>query len=115
MNNLIIINFCVTGFVKRGLPHTSNIKNLEDHNFEFIIKRHVMLKLFPAIKLYGVTYYLPNFKSIAFTNLIQSYELSKVVNWMCGRPLFANPVTQKFIIIRLFIVQEISSQIDPIL
>ena len=52
-----------------------------------------MLKLFPAIKLYGVTYYLPNFKSIAFTNLIQSYELSKVVNWMCGRPLFANPVT----------------------
>ena len=37
----------VTGFLKRGLPHTSNSINLEDHNL--VIKRHTKLKLSPAI------------------------------------------------------------------
>ena len=39
----------VTGFAKRGLPHTSNCTNLEDHNF--VIKWHMKLKLSPAINL----------------------------------------------------------------
>jgi len=39
-----------TGFTKKGLPHTSNFMNLEDHNL--LSKRHITLKLFPAIKLW---------------------------------------------------------------
>ena len=37
-----------TGFAKRGLPHTSDFINLEDHNFD--VKRHMKLKLSPSIK-----------------------------------------------------------------
>jgi len=39
----------VTGFAKRGLPHTSNFIKLKDHNF--VIKIYMKLKLTPAIKL----------------------------------------------------------------
>ena len=53
----------VTGFAKRGLPHTSNLMNLEDHSFA--IKRHMKLKLSPVIKLC----LSPNFKPIALTNV----------------------------------------------
>ena len=40
----------MTRFVKRGLLHTSNSINLEDHTL--VIKTHTKLKLPPAIKHY---------------------------------------------------------------
>jgi len=43
------VNIFVAGFMKRGLPHTINFMNLEDH--KFVIKRHMKLKLSQAIKL----------------------------------------------------------------
>ena len=39
----------VTGFAKRGLPHTSNSINLEDHNLVF--KKDASLKFSPSINL----------------------------------------------------------------
>jgi len=39
----------VTGFVKRGLPHTFNCTNLKDHNLMF--KKHATLKFSTSIKL----------------------------------------------------------------
>ena len=39
----------VTGFVKGGLPHTSNLLNMEGHYW--FIKRHKKLKLFPVVWL----------------------------------------------------------------
>ena len=41
------ISLYVTGFVKRGLPRTSNSMNLEDHNFMF--KKHANLKFSQSI------------------------------------------------------------------
>ena len=35
---------CVTGFSKRGLPHTSNCMNSEDHSS--VVKKHINLKPF---------------------------------------------------------------------
>ena len=43
---LIAINIC-DRICEKGLPHTSNSINLEDHNL--VIKTHMKLKLFPAI------------------------------------------------------------------
>ena len=39
----------MTGFVKRGLPHTSNSMNVEDHNVVF--KKDTNLKFSPSINL----------------------------------------------------------------
>ena len=40
----------MTGFAKKGLPHTSNSMNLEDHNVVF--KKDTILKFFPCITLW---------------------------------------------------------------
>jgi len=53
----------VTRFAKRGLPHTSNCTNLEDHNF--VIKWHMKLKLSPAINL-SVYFLLTKFQVDSF-------------------------------------------------
>ena len=39
----------VTGFVKRGLPHTSNSMSFENHTFVF--KKDTKLNFFPSINL----------------------------------------------------------------
>ena len=55
-------NTFFTGFTYSGLPHTSNFVNLEDHNL--VIKRHMKLKLFQAIKLIGTSCYQISSKSL---------------------------------------------------
>ena len=81
----------MTGFAKRGLPHTSNSMNLEDYNLDF--KAHTNLKFSTSINLqYVGTHCCPNFKAMAVFNL--KLLITKVDKLdVCGRPLFANPVT----------------------
>ena len=79
----------VTGFTKRGLPHTSNSMNLEAHNFVF--KKRTNLKFSLAIKLCWhsqLTYFQVN--NLLYFNLWID-EVGKLD--VCRRPLFANPVT----------------------
>ena len=47
--NSMTVYIYVTGFAKRGLPHTSNSMNLEDHNLVFKIDAN--LKCSPFINL----------------------------------------------------------------
>jgi len=80
----------VTGFVKRGLPHTSNSMNLEDCNLGF--KAHT--------NLHQLTYFgahcCPNFKGMAVFNL--TLLIVKVIKLdVCGKPLFANPVLHAYL------------------
>ena len=79
----------MTGFAKRGLPHTSNSMNLEDHNLVF--KAHTNLKFSPSINYVG-SHYSPNFKPITYCNLKLLIIKVSILD-VCGRPLFANPVT----------------------
>ena len=79
----------VTGFAKRGLPHTSNSLNLEDHNLAIADKWS--WNFLQSLSYVG-TFCWPNFKSVACTNLkLWIVKVGKLD--VCGRPLFANPVT----------------------
>ena len=76
----------VTGFAKRGLPHTSNSMNFEDCNLGF--KAHTNLHLSTHVN----THCCPNFKPTAVFNLkLLIVKVGKLD--VCGRPLFANLVT----------------------
>ena len=89
-----IVNNIETGVTKRDLPCTYDFINLEDHNL--VIKTYIRswnflqlpsMLMLPADQISG-QYRYP----------ISSYELSKLVNWMChhhvcGNFLYANPVT----------------------
>ena len=88
----------LTRFAKRGLPHTSNSLNLEDHNYNLAIKHSMELKLFPAIK---PCWHLLHTK-FQVNNLYQfKLWIIKVAKLdECGRPLLANLVT----IIPLFVM-----------
>ena len=75
------------GLQKGVFPNTSNCINLE--NRKFVIKKHMKLKLSPAIKL---CWCLLLTKSIDYTNLkLRIIKIGKMD--VCGRPLFANLVT----------------------
>ena len=73
----------VTGFAKRSLPHTSNIPTLIIHNF-----RLVDLKF----GQYVISTAGTSFSFVCL--LIMKLWSSKFIQLdVCGRPLFANPVT----------------------
>ena len=84
----------VTGFVKRGLPHTSNSMNLEDCNLGF--KAHKSCN-FLYLLTYDGTLCCSNFKGMAVFNL--KLLIGKLD--VCGRPLFANPVSYIYICIKM--------------
>ena len=53
-NYIYIYNTYVTGFAKRGLPHTSNSMNSDDHNLvdhNSVFKKHINMKRSPTTKL----------------------------------------------------------------
>ena len=81
----------VTGFAKRGLPHTSNSMNFEDCNLGF--KAHTNLKFSTFVNLqYVGSHCYPNFTGMAVFNLkLLTVKVGKLDE--CGRPLFTNPVT----------------------
>ena len=81
----------MTEFVKRGLPYTSNSMNLENCNLGF--KVYTNLK-FSTLTYVGTRCCL-NFKGLAVFNLkLLIVKVGKMD--VCGRPLFANPVTIMF-------------------
>ena len=51
---LLLLSTYVTGFAKRGLPHTSNSMNLEDHNLVF--KKDANLKFLHPSTYVGAHY-----------------------------------------------------------
>ena len=79
----------MTGFEKRDLPHTSNLPTLKNHNIR-------LGKVLPS-NLVNIVYIhrlidRQNCKLVAF--LITKLWVSKFIELdVCGRPLFANPVT----------------------
>ena len=79
----------VTGFVKRGLPHTSNSLNLMTIT---LLERKVDICNFFHPLSSVITHFGLNFKPIALHNLwLRIIEVGKLD--VCGRPLFTNPVT----------------------
>jgi len=69
----------VTGFAKRGLPHTSTLMSLRDHNI--VMGYDINLKFSPSIVLFWL---LCTVKiSSQWYSLVWSYESLKLAIWMC--------------------------------
>ena len=66
-----VITVYVTGFAKRGLPHTSNSMNLEDCNFVF--KKDANLKFSLSIKLC----WSPTMTQFQVNNFFQSQVMNR--------------------------------------
>jgi len=76
----------MTGFAKRGLPHTSNNITLKDCNLS--LKALTNHRLLTHVDLH----YHPNFKTVAVFNLkLRFAKVGKLD--VCGRSLFTNSVT----------------------
>ena len=79
----VVSSKIVTGFAKRGLPHTSNSLNLEDHNLP--IEWQMELKLPPVITLCWHVL-LTKFQ---VSSLYQPLWIVKVGSWMCVEDPFS--------------------------
>ena len=88
----------VTGFVKRGLPHTSNSITLEDRNMVF--ERHTKLKLSPNSDLCWL------FPLIKFqVNSFNQSEVMNCQNWWVGcvwKTLFRKSVHKIILLVKKF-------------
>ena len=80
----------MTGFAKRGLPRASNFLTLKGHNLVFkydtILKLSSPLTLFWCSKLYNLQVHS------SYTCKVMNRG-SLEIGCVCGRPLFANLVT----------------------